>query len=84
MSINWSNQAGRREFLKLMGSLAGSSMLPFASQALAADSINFFTWSAAVDTVKSHLTAFEKKYGMQVAHTRLHGRSTATPRSPSS
>lgn len=68
MSINWSDQAGRREFLKLAGGLAGSAMLPFAGNALAADNLNFFTWSAAVDTVKSHLTAFEKKYGMQVAY----------------
>jgi multiple sugar transport system substrate-binding protein len=68
MGINWSHQAGRREFLKLAGGLAGSSMLPFAGQALAADSLNFFTWSAAVDTVKSHLTAFEKKHGIPVAY----------------
>jgi multiple sugar transport system substrate-binding protein len=68
MSSNRSQQAGRREFLKLAGRLAGSAMLPFAGNALAADSLNFFTWSAAVDTVKSHLTAFEKKYGIQVAY----------------
>ena len=68
MSINWSDQAGRREFLKLMGSLAGSGMLPFAGQALAAENLNLFTWSASVDIVKSHVTAFEKKYGIQVAY----------------
>ena len=68
MSINWSHQAGRREFLKLAGTLAGSSMLPFAGPALAADNLSFFTWSAAVDTVKSHLTAFEKKYGIPVTY----------------
>ena len=68
MSSNWSHQAGRREFLKLAGTLAGSSMLPFAGPALAADNLSFFTWSAAVDTVKSHLTAFEKKYGIPVTY----------------
>ncbi len=68
MSINWSHQAGRREFLKLLGGLAGGSMLPFAGQAQAASNLNFFTWSAAVDTVKSHLTAFERKYGIPVAY----------------
>ncbi len=69
MSINWPHKVGRRDFLKLAGSLAGSSMLPFAGQAQAANDLNFFTWSAAVDTVKSHLTAFEKKYGIPVAYS---------------
>ena len=68
MSINWTHQAGRREFLKLAGTLAGSGMLPFAGQALAAENMSFFTWSAAVDTVKSHLNAFEKKYGIPVTY----------------
>ena len=68
MSIIWSHQAGRREFLKLTGGLAGSSMLPMAGKALAADNLTFLTWSAAVDVVKSHLNAFEKKYGIQVTY----------------
>ena len=68
MSIDWSHRAGRRDFLKLTGGLAAGSMLPFAGRAMAADSLNFFTWSAAVDVVKSHLTAFEQKYGIQVTY----------------
>jgi len=68
MSINWQHQVGRRDFLKLAGGLAGSSMLAFAGQAQAANDLSFFTWSAAVDDVKSHLTAFEKKYGIQVTY----------------
>ena len=68
MSIDGSHRAGRREFLKLTGGLAAGSMLPFAGEALAADNLNFFTWSAAVDVVKSHLTAFEQKYGIGVTY----------------
>lgn len=68
MSENGSHTSGRREFLKLAGGLAGSSMLPMAGSALAADNLNFFSWSAAVDTVKSHLTAFEKKYNIPVTY----------------
>ena len=67
MSNHWS-QRGRRDFLKSAGALAGSGLLPLAGPARAADSLNFFTWSAAVDTVKSHLNAFEKKYGIPVTY----------------
>jgi len=68
MSPNGSHQAGRRQFLKLSGAVAGSGLLPLARQARAADSLNFFTWSAAVDSVKSHLGKFEKKTGIQVTY----------------
>ncbi len=67
MSNHWSHR-GRRDFLKSAGALAGSGVLSLAGQARAADSLNFFTWSAAVDTVKSHVNAFEKKYGIPVTY----------------
>jgi multiple sugar transport system substrate-binding protein len=69
MNSNWSQPAGRRNFLKFAGGLAGSGLLGAPGRVLAADSLNFFTWSAAVDTVKSHLTAFEKKYGIPVTYS---------------
>ena len=60
----------RRDFLKMSAAagLAGTGLAPFGGGALAAggDSVNFFTWSAAVDQVKSHLSAFEAKYGVKV------------------
>jgi multiple sugar transport system substrate-binding protein len=46
--------------------LAGTGVLSLANNAFAADALNFFTWSAAVDTVKSHINAFEKKFGVPV------------------
>ena len=46
--------AGRREFLKAAGA-TGTALLVPAHSAWAADPINLFTWSAAVDQVKSHI-----------------------------
>ena len=65
----------RRSFLKTTASglaAAGLSAAPFitgAGRALAAEPINFATWSAAVDTVKSHLAAFEAKTGIKVNYS---------------
>ncbi len=65
----------RRSFLKTTASglaAAGLSTTPFvagAGRALAAEPINFATWSAAVDTVKSHLAAFEAKTGIKVNYS---------------
>jgi multiple sugar transport system substrate-binding protein len=56
---------GRREFLRAAGA-AGSALLLPGQDAWAADPINFFAWSAGVDQVKSHLSAFEKKTGLKV------------------
>lgn len=62
-------RAGRREFIKAAGA-AGSTLLLPAHQALAAsDTVNFFAWSAGVDQVKSHISAFEKKTGLKVAYS---------------
>jgi len=57
--------AGRREFLSAVGAAGTGLMLPHGV-ASAADPVNFFTWSAGVDQVKSHLAAFEKKTGLKV------------------
>ena len=60
----------RRDFLKssAAAALAGSSTFGALSRALAADPINFFAWSAGVDQVKSHISAFEAKTGLKVAY----------------
>ena len=50
------------------------SSLPFASAcAKAAQPIHFATWSAAVDQVKSHINAFEKETGIEVAYENAPG-----------
>ena len=60
--------AGRREFLKADGATGAALLLPGQS-AWAADPINFFAWSAAVDQVKSHIAAFEQKSGLKVNYS---------------
>jgi multiple sugar transport system substrate-binding protein len=45
--------------------VAGSGLLALPGHAQAAP-LNFYTWSAAVDTVKSHVGAFEAKTGIKV------------------
>lgn len=59
---------GRRDFLKA-SAYAGAALtgLPgMAGTAQAAETLSMQTWSAAVDVVKSHLSAFEKKTGSKV------------------
>jgi multiple sugar transport system substrate-binding protein len=62
----------RRDFLKYGGAaagLAGAATLGLpARPARAAGTVSFFTWSAAVDVVKSHITAFEQKTGIKVEY----------------
>jgi len=67
MSDIWTSDASRREFLKLAAAagVAGTGALALEAQAQNAP-INFYTWSAAVDLVKSHLTAFEARTGLKV------------------
>lgn len=62
--------ASRREFLKAMGlaGVAGSSLLGLDAMAQTAG-LNLHTWSAGVDVVKSHLTAFEAKTGIKVNYS---------------
>jgi multiple sugar transport system substrate-binding protein len=59
----------RRSFLKT--SAAGLAAAGVgATRALAADEqIYFATWSAAVDTVQSHIAAFERETGIKVAYS---------------
>ncbi len=67
MSNMWTSGSNRRDFLKMTASAsaAGTGLLSLPANAQAAP-LNFYTWSAAVDTVKSHLSAFEAKTGIKV------------------
>ena len=59
----------RRAFLKTVAAgLGAASALGRVGPALAAEPVNFATWSAGVDTVKSHIAAFEAKTGIKVAY----------------
>ena len=61
------SDASRRDFLKMsaMTGLAGTGALAWDAQAQSAP-LNFYTWSAAVDLVKSHVTAFELSSKLKV------------------
>lgn len=60
----------RRSFLQgSTAGLAASMMLGRVPGAAAAEPIYFATWSAAVDTVKSHIAAFEAKTGLKVEYS---------------
>lgn len=68
MSNIWNGDASRRDFLKLVAAAgaAGTGALSLDAAAQAGQPINFYAWSAAVDLVKSHLTAFESSTGLKV------------------
>jgi multiple sugar transport system substrate-binding protein len=60
----------RRSFLRTTASgLLAASAIGRSTSALAAEPIYFATWSAAVDTVKSHIAAFESKTGLKVDYS---------------
>lgn len=61
----------RRSLLKTAGAALASmpALGGLSTSAHAADPIAFATWSAAVDLVKSHLTAFEQKTGQKVDYS---------------
>lgn len=64
------NAFSRRALLKSSAAgLAAATVLGRTGAVRAAEPINFATWSAGVDTVKSHITAFEAKTGIKVAYT---------------
>lgn len=69
MSMRADARANRRDFLKMtaVAGATGAGLLPVAGSAQGAP-LNLYTWSAAVDTVKSHVTAFEAKTGIKVAY----------------
>lgn len=51
---------------------AGSASLALGRSAMAqAGELSLTTWSAAVDVVKSHLAAFEKKTGLSVGYSNM-------------
>jgi multiple sugar transport system substrate-binding protein len=60
----------RRDVLIGMGAAAmGAGARAPRAWAQAAEPLHFVTWSAAVDQVKSHLTAFEQKTGVAVDYS---------------
>jgi multiple sugar transport system substrate-binding protein len=61
--------ATRRSFLQNSAAIAAAGMIGSAGRAHAADPVYFATWSAAVDTVKSHIAAFESKTGLKVEYS---------------
>jgi multiple sugar transport system substrate-binding protein len=64
------NALNRRSFLKTSAAgLAAATVVGRGGAALASEPINFATWSAAVETVKSHIAAFEAKTGIKVTYT---------------
>lgn len=67
MSTTWTAAPNRRDFLKqtAAASAAGTGLLSLPAMAQGAP-LTYYTWSAAVDQVKSHLTAFEAKTGIKV------------------
>lgn len=59
----------RRAMLKAGTAIAATAAMPHFAQAQAGGPLVFATWSAAVDQVKSHIAAFEKKTGLKVEYT---------------
>ena len=70
MSKLWTHETSRRDFLKMTAAtgVASTGLLALPAYAQGAP-LNFHTWSAGVDVVKSHLTAFEAKTGIKVNYS---------------
>jgi multiple sugar transport system substrate-binding protein len=67
MSNTWNGDPSRRDFLKAAGAASAAAGGMLSLDALAqSGALNMYTWSAAVDLVKSHLTAFEARSGIKV------------------
>src|SRR6201982_4337919 len=68
-----SGNLSRRSFLKSTAAagLGCAAGLAGSAGVRAVEPINYATWSAAVDTVKSHLAAFEAKTGIKVNYSNL-------------
>src|SRR6516164_2094502 len=73
MTLNLTGNLSRRAFLTSTAAagLACAAEPGGLARAAAAEPINFATWSAAVDTVKSHLAAFEAKTAIKVNYSNL-------------
>ena len=62
----------RRDFLHAASAVGAAASAPLLSNSAFAQSkatLNFHGWSAAVDQVKSHISAFEAKNGIKVAYS---------------
>jgi len=69
MSNTCMGSASRRDFLKAAAAAGAAAGGLLSHEALAqSGALNMYTWSAAVDLVKSHLSAFEAKTGIKVAY----------------
>jgi multiple sugar transport system substrate-binding protein len=70
MSTTWIAAPNRRDFLKQTAATGAASAGLLSLPAMAQGApLNYYTWSAAVDVVKSHLTAFEAKTGLKVTYS---------------
>ncbi|MBH1966177.1 MAG: extracellular solute-binding protein [Comamonadaceae bacterium] len=70
MSQNWTGDSNRRDFLKYAAAAGAASSGALSLDAMAQNApINLATWSAAVDLVRSHVTAFESKMGLKVNYS---------------
>lgn len=67
MDTSWNAGPSRRDFLKQTAAAgaAATGLLAAGANAQGAP-LTYYTWSAAVDQVKSHLTAFEARTGIKV------------------
>jgi multiple sugar transport system substrate-binding protein len=69
MSRPFPGDVTRRDLLKTAAAAAASGTLAFDALAQSGPSINYTTWSAAVDLVKSHVTAFEASTKLKVNYS---------------
>ena len=69
MSQPFSGDVTRRDVLKTAAAAAATGALSLDSLAQSGPPINYATWSAAVDLVKSHVTAFETSSKLKVNYT---------------
>jgi multiple sugar transport system substrate-binding protein len=70
MSDIFNSATSRRDVLKAAAaaSAAAAGLLPLGAAAQG-NALNLYTWSAAVDLVKSHVNAFEAKTGIKVNYS---------------
>lgn len=66
-------ESGRRRFLQFCSTscVAIAGLMAGVPRARAADSVNLYTWSAGVDTVRRQLGAFQKASGLLVNYNNL-------------
>lgn len=69
MNQPFSGDVTRRDVLKTAAAAAAAGALSLDALAQSSPPINYATWSAAVDLVKSHVTAFETSTKLKVNYT---------------